>query len=790
KFRLNPLRLEWTVSLQSAATPLDATLPCCGTSPIVADASGAYVAGFSAVFKVSPVDGSVLWSQSVAPDSVNALDADSANPADVLAVGPNIVTSLARSDGVTRWNHVPTGTISAYAGFDDSVAVIGNAAPGEPTANPGFLKRIRRDDGMVLWQQPITGSVGAESSIYGVGEDAGRISASGVQCETGQAPELCELVIWNTSVDGGALTMSKPMLRQSVKFSGSAGDATTSVAAAEVATPNGQRILVRRIRNSDGVVLWETSILASLPDAPGRAIQELNIVLTRSASSDVVVGFGRRPAGAVTPQPTGNAVLVKLNGSDGALQWRRSLLNSADGFTETASSPFSVETDTSGNVLASMHEVRPNVVSGLWGADRREVRTYSSATGQELLRVGFQPTHSPTGFFLPALPWFQVVGDVLITGEPPLPRTDFGVFGIDPTAGSVLWNYSGPSHLAQPFLADGLVAFSASVRSTPSQIRLSRFDANTGNVAWESTYGHPSDPVYTQPVMSRGSDNGVYLGTTSRMFPNASTSQFPSTPRILRADDASGTITWVNRFDNGPVPPQFLARPLFGNNGVLVTVQPAIRASASRGSFLTGLSEADGAFQGTSVLAFDNFGWPQLPTTTFGLRDLAADGAMIVRRSGDMPGQPTRFSLRKLPFPQTFSGGSLRVNLSQSVATNGTQKIASFRFDVVNDGSVSASAVEAIIGLPKLAIIDSAECTIAGSPCTVEATPALFRSVTDIAVGEHLVLTGKIRFQVSLAAGDSLEASAFSTGGLVEMDMKDNIASINLADVLFSAGFE
>ncbi|MEO6076391.1 MAG: PQQ-binding-like beta-propeller repeat protein [Dokdonella sp.] len=790
KFRLDPLRIEWSVSLAGITSPLETTLQCCSSS-IFADESGAYVSGYSVVAKVSPADGSLLWSQPTVPDYGLTLAADSSSPFVILAVGSNVVASVSRSTGVRRWTHLPPAAISAFQSFDGSVAVVGNPDANASGPTAAFFERIRRDDGTVLWQQPIIGSATTAFSVYGVGVDGDRIAASGVQCTSEQVPELCELMIWHVSVDGGAVAMTKPVFPQSVEYARSAGDGVSTAAAALVATPTGPQILVRRIRDSDGVVLWETSTPASLPNAPGRAIQELNIVLTKSASSDVVVAFSRRPDGYVLLRPLGDAVVAKFNGSDGSLQWRRSLLDRSDGFTETAASAFSLDTDTAGNVFASVQELRSHASIPLYENDRREVRKYASATGDELLRVVFLPMHRLSGQFLPAPVQFQIVGDVLVAGEPPMPRKDFGVFGIDATTGSVLWN-SFPSYLRQPYLAEGSSGFSTLWQSAPSPLlRLSRFDANTGNIAWESTYAHPFDSVYTQPVMSRGSDNGVYVGTSSRLSDNAPASQNPYNSRVLRVDDASGSITWVNRFENGPVPPYGLARPLFGHDGVLVTVQYSYRASVSFGSFLTGLSEADGTFQGTTALVFDNPGWQQLPMTRLDIPGMASGDGMIVRRFGDLPGEPTRFSIRKLPRPQPFSGGSLKVSMdTSSVSVSAGQRTASFRFDVVNNGSISADAVEAIVGLPTQSIIDSVSCTMAGSPCVAEATPRYVRKLADIGIGEHLVLTGTIRFNALQASNASIEASAYSTTGLVEMDMKDNVALINLADVLFSSGFD
>ena len=790
KIRLNPLRVEWSVSLEGTTSPLEASL-CCGSGRIVADESGAYVSYGSVVAKVSPADGALLWSQSLAPDYSFSLEVDLSSPADILAFGPNIITSIARTSGVRLWTHVPPAVISAFTVFDDSVAVVGNADPNAPTSSAGFLERIHRDSGVVGWQQSITGSPTTTSSVSGVAVDGDRIAASGVQCETGQRPELCELVLWHTSVGGGAVAMTKPVFPQSVEYFGSAGDAVSTVAAAVVATTTGQQILVRRIRNSDGVILWETSIPASLPNASGQAISEFYIRLTRSAGSDVIIAFGRRPQLFTTIPSPGDIVVAKLDGSNGTLQWRRSLLDTSGGYTDTTAYTFNVQTDTAGNVFASVHDVDGRVPTSPDPIpNRRELRKYSAATGEELLRIAFAPTQGyyPQFQLLPVN--FQIVGDVVLTQEAPLPLATFGSFAIDGTTAAVLCN-NFPLDISQSILIEGSNAFAAGgISTSPPEIRLARAHAPDCSLAWQSTYSHPSDATYFGTAMSRGSDNGLYVAGRSKIFNNGSNSQWQSVPLMLRADDASGSITWVNRFENDPVLRYSLPRPLFGKNGVLFTLQASYRSLSSYGSFLTGLSEVAGTFLGTSALAFDNRSWPQLPMTTFGIQGLAADGGMIVRRSGDLPGDPTGFSVRKLPLPQPFSGGSLRVSLDTSASVSGAQRTSSFRFDVVNDGTVNGDTVEAILGLPTQSIIDSVSCTIGGSPCVAEATASYVRNVANIGIGEHLVLTGTIRSNAFAISGGSIEASAFSTTGLVEMDMKDNVASINLADVLFSNGFD
>ena len=618
--------------------------------------------------------------------------------------------------------------------------------------------------------------------------DGDRIAVSGVQCEIGQAPELCELVIWHTSVDGGAVAMTKPIFPQSVEYAGSTGDGVSTVAAAVVATPTGQQILVRRIRDSDGVVLWETSIPASLTNAPGQAISEFNIRLTRSTSSDVVIAFARRPNTVFSPQPLGDTVVAKFDGSNGTLQWRRSLLDTSGGYTDTAVDTFYVETDTAGNVFASMHEVISGVPTGLYVSNRREVRKYSAETGEELLRVAFPPTQAMGSQFQFLPTYIKIVGDVLVTQEAPLPQVEYGSFAIDGTTGSVLCN-NFPLFVGQPILVEGSTGFAASgVSTSPPLIRLARVDAPTCSVVWQSNYNDAADLRYSASTLLLGSDNGFYAGNQARI-PDGSTVSGRPSPLMLRADAASGSITWVNRFESNPVTSLLRPRPLFISDGALCALQTSYRAGSSNGQFLTSLAPADGTFQGTSSLTFDNQEWPQLPMTTLGIQGLAEDGEMIVRRYGDSPGEPTRFSVRKLPLPQPFAGGSLRVSMTTSVITGVSQKTFSFRFDVVNNGTVSADAVEAIVGLPTPSIIDSVGCTIAGSPCVAEATPSYVRNIANIGIGEHLELTGTVRTGLA-PYSMSFEGSAFSTSGLVEMDMKDNVASIRLYEILFSNGFD
>lgn len=789
KFRLNPLRVEWSVSLEGTLAPHETTLPCCTISSIVADESGAYVSGSSVVAKVAPADGSLLWSQSTTPDYALTLAADASSPADILAVSPNIVTSIARTSGVRLWTHVPPAAISAFATFDDSVAVVGNTDPNAPASNPGFLERIHRDDGTVVWQQPVTGSPATTSSVSGVAVDGDRIAASGVQCETRQVPELCELVIWHISVDGGAVAMVKPVFPQSVEYAGSAGDGVSTVAAALVATATGQQILVRRIQDSDGVVLWETSIPASLANASGQAISELNIQLTHSASSDVVIAYGRRPNTIFSTEPLGDTMVSKLDGSSGAVQWQRSLLDTSGGYTDTSVNTFIVTTDTAGNVFASVHEVASNPSPSTAPIpNRREIRKYSAATGDELLRLAFAPTQAvfPQFQFLPVN--FQIVGDIVLTEEGPLPQSAYGSYAIDGTTGSVICN-NFPLDIFQPIRVEGSNAIAAdSVSTSPPLIKLTRVDAPTCSVVWQSNYNYSADLRYSASTLLLGSDNGFYAGNQARIADGSIVSGRPY-PLMLRADAASGLITWVNRFESNPVISPLRPRPLFISDGLLRALQTSYRAGSSNGQFLTSLSPADGTFQGTSSLTFDNQEWPQLPMTTLGIQGLAADGGMIVRRYGDSPGESTRFSLGKLPLPQPFAGGSLRVSMHTSVATGAIQNTFSFRFDVVNNGTVSADAVEAIVGLPKPSIIDSVGCTIAGSPCVAEATSSYVRNVANIGIGENLVLTGTVRTWLP-PYGTSFEASAFSTSGLVEMDMTDNIASIKLYEILFSSGFD
>ena len=73
-------------------------------------------------------------------------------------------------------------------------------------------------------------------------------------------------------------------------------------------------------------------------------------------------------------------------------------------------------------------------------------------------------------------------------------------------------------------------------------------------------------------------------------------------------------------------------------------------------------------------------------------------------------------------------------------------------------------------------------------PCTATITPTSIGHRLDLSAGAHVRLAGSVRHPSYFGAG--FEASAFSPYGFVEMDMKDNIRSVRVDDILFSHGFD
>lgn len=775
KVRLAPLRIDWSVEL--SATGMTSKVA------IVADAGGVHAAfgdGTTArVSRFSATDGSLLWSASgaygAAPGVV--LDADG----DPLVFGASLVDKFDRVTGTRRWSHNAPGIVVDLDVSAGAIVVAGNT---DAAGSSGFLERLRATDGASQWQSTLAHAASEWMNTTSVVVQGDRVLAAGVACAANARPERCDLVLWPRGIDGTETGSVVPTFDLPATGRAVAASSDTTVGAAFAYGPSGMQLRVQRVRNADGVVLWDVTRPVVLPNAPGKLPMSIDVV----ASDGGIAVLYTRPSSLPSVPHSSEAMIAAFDATTGAFRWERSALDLGAGYTDGNAQHVGI--DPAGNVFASSHEgVVPEDFLPITQS-RRQIRKYAAGTGQEIRQIDF---FVDTSFSLIAFysPMFRIVDGDILSGEEPLPSMDYAVTRIDGATGSVLW--SNPTlPYPYPFGMSELHAGAAYVAYSTADVSVSAYDVATGTASWLAQYSHPSDIGYNVSTTHRGSDGAIYAGGYRKIpRPGGSPTAWDSRGLLMRLDGSGGTIDWVNRFDASPVnSPSGQLIPVLDHDGVLYSWQRQARGIGSPGYFYTGTSTADGTLRGTQAVYLGTIPFPHLGPSVSAIEVLGAanDGGTVVHGGFGDASQPLSFGIAKWPAPQTFAGGSLRVSLVASVQSSDTATATAFVLEAVNDGAIAAPAVDVLLAIPPTSMVGPISCTVGSTPCTANVTPSSIGHRLDLLPGARVRLSGSVRHPWGTPG--RFEASAFAPYGFVEMDMKDNIRTLRVDDILFSEGFD
>ena len=778
KLKLAPLRFEWIVQL---ALPDSAR-----ATSIAADATGVYVAHSaaidSALAKFSPVDGAPLWSVAGAygdqAQVVRDIDGDP------VVGGGRVVEKLNQATGARRWIHATPGEIAGLDVTAGAIVIAGTApdAWAEPSPVPGFVERLSRGDGTTQWSIPLAVPSGAETSAArSVAVLGDRVLVAGVACDANAKPERCHLVYWLRGLDGTGNEATTPLFDLSSTGLATRASDDTTVGAALEDGPQGLQIRVKRVRNADGVVLWDSVRPAWLPYMPGAVSARIEVQVGDANDDTIAVLYGR--SGGQGISHTSDYALLVLDGETGAYRWQRSLLEMDGGHTDIGVNFFGI--DTIGNVFAGVHEGGGAETESPFS--RRQVRKYAAGSGATLLRIPYPQVNSSVGG-LPYSPVIRVVdNDVLSEGNPMLPN-DAALTRVSGSTGAAIW-----TNASIPFPYYSSIGATTYIAASFQSIDVNAIDLVDGSVLWTSSYADPSDDYYSVFESLVGSDGNVYVGGIRRIPRPGVPSSWEQRGILARFDGQGGATAWVNRFDPNPVAtsnPSVL--PKIEHGGVLFSLQKQTRSTGDSLNVLTGVSMGDGTLLGTQVLDQRPGLQPRPVASLSGIDTMgsAADGDVVASAYIIDVTQRARFALAKFPAPEVHAGSSLKVSLSTSVVPQGSASLVAFLFETINDGSLPASEVEARLAIPPYAILEEVACSIDGTPCETVLTPAALGLRQDLASGASIRIGGTLRLQMTEVLPTLLEASAFAPYGFVEMDMKDNIRSVRLDTVLFRHGFD
>ena len=778
KIRLAPLGIEWTVGVEgfdgwahSSASSLAATKDAVFVA--WSDSDSSRIARFSAATgqQTWVVDGAYGQTPGVVSD-------EEANP---IAYGASVVEKLDRATGARVWLHPVVGTVEDVAVDAEGIVVAGAA---DASNVSGFVERLARADGSIAWRQSLTIPATEWINPTSVAVQGDRILVAGVACAANARPERCDVVLWPRDMAGTGAGATFPQFETPASGRAARAPADTTIAAALEYGPDGMQLHVKRVRNDTGAVLWAAVRPVFLPKAPGRLPFHIDLALNDAAEGRVAVLY--RPNIQLFMPNTSDTVVATFDTVTGAFLWERSVIDTTGGYTDGLA-PY-VGIDPAGNVFVASHEAialhqQPMTQS------RRQIRRYSAATGEAMLSIDFAVSAGWAGTDLTA-PLFRVVGADILTEQHPLVSGEYATTRISGTSGAAQWsNPSLPFPLPWGYsFVDGASAYVANGHEV---LAVSSLDLGSGVASWVTPYADPQDMSYGVETAYRGSDGAIYAGGLRRIpRPGGSPSSWDSRGLLLKLGPDGG-IDWVNRFDATPVSsPSGVVLPVFDHGGVLYSWQREARSLESPGYFFTATSTSDGSLRGTQAVYFGDYPFPHLGQGVGGIEVMGTtgDGSPVVQGSfGDSSGLYA-FGVAKWPAPQPFAGGALRVALSTSVQSLDRDITTSFVLEATNDGVIDAPDVDVLLAIPAQASTGPVSCMVGSVSCMATISPTSIGHRLDLPVGARVRLAGSVRSP--WYNGARLEASAFSPYGFVEMDMKDNIRSVRLDDVLFSHGFD
>ncbi len=752
--RTDPLHVEWN----SAPDEL-----WHGQSVgMVADASGVLIAKSEQLRRLSASDGQLLWEAMPVEGQFKQFEID--------GVG-NIVTSGAaidRWDGTTGTHlwHYAEAAVAHVDSAHDAVFFAGMRSPQSPgDRTRGYAGRLALADGNVVWRHETDGT--ASIQFFDIAMSAGDLRIVGVDC-TFPYSETCRSLLWTADPATGNNLASAPLVaRSGVRGTATLEEGDRTLLAALEWSADGPQIHLRSHDNATGALLQESVTPISFVTMAWSQNHSLSVV--RSGDGNIVATFGIRGEGSTDYHV--DATILKIDVTNGQRLWQKFLLDTVTSpqlnvyISEPAAN---AEGDIAIGVLDTYWEFLPS---------RRWVRKFSHATG-ELMWQREMPVN-PLSISSYMAPGVSGLGEDF-RSETPLGESIAAVTTLSGVDGTTRW--ANPLIVGQIRILD---ASTAIAWASGPEVVVRKFDIASGEILWTSSYSDPADVSYSMAGTAIGDEDDFYVGGTSRLVS-------PTTRGLLlRIGLATGNRVWARRLSENPVDPRSRVNPRIVQDGKIYATQPLRH---TYGYALSAFSVVDGASRGSAYLYSSPLAHPHLPQHgDSGIIGATTAGDLLVIGALHEPGRATEWTLANWGLPMPGANGSLRVALALEPGDAAANEVRyDFVFETVNDGSVTADDVRALLTLPPGTLVESTSCVLAGMPCAAATTATSVEGSYMIAAGETLRISGSTR---SIGTHDPLNpqefiASAFAAHPFSELDLKDNVVSRGAVDRIFRNGFE
>ncbi|WP_440223554.1 outer membrane protein assembly factor BamB family protein [Dokdonella sp. MW10] len=764
----SPLRITWSTeaTFTNVAVPLHV------------DATGAYaVDTVPSIRKFDVTSGAALWSVDREGQYVRSLAAVPGGA--LLAVTNGQLEALDRTSGAGLWVHAVSGYVGAPSATAAGLVVTSRISSEPPAA---FVERLDPTSGSVLWRTMLDSPGWDDVQLDRATLVGPRVVALGTRCRDSLTIMRCEVATWQGQADGTGFTPTSLTLPSSVVAATQrAGDGSTWTATLEWAS-TGQQLRLRRYRETDGVVLAEFTHAAPMPALTPFAA---NVITLKIGGDGHPVVLYSTDLGGIQGVFT-DANLMKFHGITGALLWQRPLLDLQQG--QIGIGATLVGSDSTGDVLVSLHEGFPNHPMTGESNDRRSILKLDTLTGTPAWTTSFRKPFFPA-WFTPSPPYALVVGDDLVVHELPddtsIPPWR-GLVKLAGSTGTMAWSVASTANMLT-YVPDASAIVTTST-SAPLVVR--RIDTSSGAVAWTTTYeGFPDEQFFIYGVLP-SPQHGLYvLGGVRREY------QFATATRVTRGialalDAVTGAIAWSNRFDDNPMSDtsSFIPRIVVGST-VYGSQSYYANISFGNGFALTALSIQDGTTDGSRFMHHQPLVLPHRDDSGPGfLLGREGDAGMLFASSLNVHHErPVTAKLARRAIAPATSG-ALAVNLAVTPATSDGDLVLDLRFTTVNAGATAVQDVDALLTLPAGAIVQSTACTIATLACSVATMPTTLEGHFDLPAGAELTITA--RLLVSGGVLNAIHASAFGPFSFAETTLKDNMAYASYTDTIHRHGFD
>lgn len=762
KFLSSPLRPDatWQPEPQTASGSYGVLVD--------ADAGGVLVSVWEdskkSLRKLSVDSGSSIWRFPAAGDGLSVSDVFR-GPAGALMVAGWVdnVTMVHRVDpvtGLSLWSQSSPGLVTTSEWQGSDLVLAGTQVDAATDDRTGFVQSVDPASGTVQWQQTLTAARGGGFTTADVAIQSGQAVVIGADCPP-QAPEdelVCAASLWRGDLAGGqVISMDEVRVRSGNAYAGLASvDSGQPILATLEMGAVGPQVRTKRVQPTDGATVREFVVPVEMT-LPWWLPELVRVIPSNDGNYAVLLT--RQYRGPLTY--ASDAVVYKINGSTGAMMWRRSLIDFSAGLQHVGVQQ--LVADSAGNIFTSAMRGFPN------GECREERLKMSSMSGATLWQ-----TQAPAPFsYLMNAPPIMMLGDDLLTSSSVVSYWR-RLSGLD---GSVVWSMPPSSGYPILFGPDQLFwHFSAS----GSALSVGRIDPATGASLWTGTFFHPDDSQFDQVVMISDASANLYVGARRKTG-----SIYKAV--LVKFSGSTGSVAWSNRLDATTLPGATVNPRIVDGDWLHVSG----KSFAEFGNYLTTVSSLDGTLVNSQVLYQYRHEELHQQRATGGMIGVAADGGLLLRASVREPGQPVRNLLEKRAAPSSAIVGAVRVGFSTSDAPATGTAGRSFVMDVTNDGTTTAPNLRTVLNRSSDVFVESLTCTLSGSPCAATLIGNTIEITTNLAPGATLRLAGRAFVTAGSTTTITLSGSAFSPYGFAEMDLSNNIAAaVSLRDGIFRSGME